>query len=228
MKGRGATTRERPPLQSTRRYPLSKFYHLLTLTLCVGSVSPAWADGGRDRLEQFYQQVHTLRADFDQKVFNAQSELVQHASGRVVIQQPGHFRWDYTRPFHQLIVADGKTLWLYDADLDQVTVRPLEELHESTPAVLLSTRSPLEKSFIINDVGEKNGMQWVELRPRGGPGTFKRVRLGFDPSGPREMEVTDSFDQVTQLRFNHLQVNSPVDAGEFHFQPPPGVDVIKE
>lgn len=207
---------------------MRKYIYLLLLSLWLVSVQSAWALSGRERLEQFYQQVHTLRADFTQQVYNSRSELIRQTSGRVVIQQPGHFRWDYASPIHQLIVADGKTLWLYDADLDQVTVRPLKELNASTPALLLSNQTPLEKSFTIKDLKDKDGMQWVELRPRGGEGTFKQVRLGFDQQGPRVMEVTDSFDQVTLMRFDHLEVNPRVDPHVFEFQPPPGVDVIKE
>lgn len=204
------------------------YLYLLLLSLCLVSVPPAWADGGRERLERFYRQVHTLRADFSQQVYNSRNELIQQSSGKVVIRQPGHFRWDYASPIHQLIVADGKTLWLYDADLEQVTVRPLKQLNESTPALLLSNQTPLEKTFKISDLEKKNGMWWVELRPRAGAGTFKRVRLGLDERGPRVMEVTDSFDQETRLRFDHLVVNPRVDPQVFEFKPPPGVDVIRE
>ncbi len=207
---------------------MRNYLHLLLLSLCLVSVQPAWAVSGRERLEQFYQQVHTLRADFTQQVYNSRSELIQQASGRMVIQQPGHFRWDYASPIHQIIVADGKTLWLYDADLDQVTVRPVKALNKSTPALLLSNQTPLDESFEIKNLSDKDGMQWVELQPRGGAGTFKQVRLGLDAQGPRIMEVTDSFDQVTRLRFDHLQVNPRVDSQVFEFTPPPGVDVIKE
>lgn len=207
---------------------MRSYLYLLLLNLCLVSVQPAWADSGRQRLEQFYQKVHTLRADFTQQVYNSRSELVQQSSGRVLIQQPGHFRWDYAAPIHQQIVADGKTLWLYDADLDQVTVRPLKQLNESTPALLLSNQTPLENTFQISELGKKDGMWWVELRPRGGAGTFKQVRLGLDEQGPRVMEVTDSFDQQTRLRFDHLVVNPSVDPQVFEFKPPPGVDVIRE
>lgn len=198
------------------------------MSLYLVSVPLAWADSGSERLEQFYHKVHTLRADFTQQVYNSRSELIQESSGRVVIQQPGHFRWDYASPIHQLIVADGKTLWLYDADLDQVTVRPLNQLNESTPALLLSNQTPLEKTFEISNLEKRDGMWWVELHPRAGAGTFKKVLLGLDEHGPRVMEVTDSFDQVTRLRFDHLVVNPRVKPQVFEFKPPPGVDVIQE
>lgn len=207
---------------------MRNFLYLFSVALFLLSAPCGWAGSGSERLEDFYRQVHTLHAHFQQQVYNAQSELVQKAAGQVTIQRPGHFRWDYASPFHQLIVADGKTLWIYDADLDQVTVKPLSELQQDTPALLLSRQTSLDKTFIIKDLGEKQGMAWVELRPRGGESNFKRVRLGFDAQGPRIMELTDNFDQLTRLRFSHVELNPRVDAHVFHFQAPPGVDVIKE
>lgn len=202
---------------------------LVLLSLCL--IAPSWGQSGADgtaRLERFFKDVHTLRAHFEQQVYNAQSELVQNASGQVVIQRPGHFRWDYAKPYHQLIVADGKTLWVYDADLSQVTVKPLATLLKDTPALLLSSDASLKDTFRIKDLGTKEGLAWVELLPKTKASSFKQLRLAFDDKGPRMMELTDNFDQVTQLSFDHLALNPSVDPQVFRFEPPPGVDVIKE
>lgn len=207
---------------------MRKRLYLLLLALSLYPAQSPWAASGSERLERFFKDVHTLRADFEQQVFNARSELVQKASGRVTLQRPGRFRWDYTTPYHQVIVADGKTLWIYDADLDQVTEKPLDTLVKDTPAVLLSSDASLKDSFDVKDLGQQNGMAWVELLPRAGASNFKRVRLGFDQQGPRVMELTDGFDQLTRLSFSHVVLNAPVDPGLFQFQPPAGVDVIKE
>lgn len=209
---------------------MKRYIQLVFLTLCLSAVLPVGAapPDGTARLERFFKDVHTLRAHFEQEVYNAQSELVQKASGQVVIQRPSHFRWDYDKPYHQLIVADGKTLWVYDADLSQVTVKPMATLLKDTPALLLSSDASLKDAFNIRDLGTKAGLAWVALRPKTKAGSFKEVRLGFDDKGPRMMELTDNFDQVTQLSFDHLVLNPSVDPGLFRFEPPPGVDVIKE
>lgn len=186
------------------------------------------AADGKARLEKFFKDVHTLRADFRQEILNARSEVVKKASGQVVIQRPGHFRWDYAKPYDQVIVADGTTLWIYDADLEQVTVKPMATLVKDTPALLLSSGASLEDAFDITDLGAKDGLQWVGLRPKARESNFKGVRLGFDQRGPRIMVLTDNFDQVTRLSFDHLQLNSTVDSKVFQFHPPAGVDVIKE
>lgn len=186
------------------------------------------AASGTQRLEHFYSQVHTLSADFEQRVVNAHGETLQSAAGHVLIQRPGRFRWSYTKPYRQLIVADGRTLWIYDPDLEQVTVRPMNQSLQDTPALLLSRKTDLSVTFRIEDQGEKDGLAWVRLLPKAKDGSFKQVSIGLGAQGPEVMELTDTFDQVTSLRFTHLQTNVDVDEAKFHFQPPPGVDVIKE
>lgn len=201
--------------------------------LCL--VSPLWpaysvwagADDGVARLEHFYEQVNTLRARFQQQVFNEQQELIQEAGGSVVIKRPGRFRWDYETPYEQVIVADGERLWVYDADLEQVTVKAMDESLEQTPALLLSSDASLTDAFKIEDLGAKRGKVWVALQPRGGESNFKRIRLGFDDHGPAVMELMDSFDQITRLEFSRVELNTEIDPQVFQFQPPPGVDVIK-
>jgi len=210
---------------------LKRYCQLALLAVCLTAAYAPWAQPALDgtaRLERFFSDVHTLRAHFEQEVYNAQSELVQKASGKVVIKRPGRFRWDYAKPYHQEIVADGKTLWVYDADLSQVTVKPMATLLKDTPALLLSSDASLKDTFIIKDLGRKAGLVWVQLLPKTKGSSFKQVRLAFDDEGPRIMELTDNFDQVTQLSFDHLDLNAPVNADVFRFEPPPGVDVIKE
>lgn len=208
---------------------MKRYLLVLIAALAVVHTSTASAaSGGAQRLEQFYRQVHTLSADFDQRVVNAEGAVIQSSAGHVVIQRPGHFRWAYTKPYNQLIVADGRTLWVYDPDLQQVTVRPMNKSLQDTPALLLSRKSSLSDTFRIQEMGEKDGLAWIKLLPKAQDSTFKQVLIGFADKGPQLMELTDSFDQVTRLRFKDLHTNVAVDESQFHFNPPAGVDVIKE
>jgi len=172
-------------------------------------------------------QRHAVGARFfEQKVYDRDGRLVQDAKGSFVFQRPGRFRWVYDKPADQVIVGDGQRVWIYDRQLNQVTVRKVERALGSTPAALLAGGSGIEAAFELSDAGSRDGLEWLDAKPREKEAGFERVRMGFGKDGLRAMELTDHFGQRTMLRFTNLVRNPKVDAGEFRFDPPKGADVL--
>jgi outer membrane lipoprotein carrier protein len=128
----------------------------------------------------------------------------------------------------QLIVGDGERVWIYDRDLNQVTVRRISKALGSTPAALLAGSSDVEKAFELSDAGEREGLEWLEARPKEKEAGFERIRMGFDVSGIQAMELVDYFGQTTFLRFSGMVRNPKVDPSAFRFEPPKGADVLGE
>jgi outer membrane lipoprotein carrier protein len=179
-----------------------------------------------DRYKEFLNGTQSARAAFDQKVFDRNGKLVQETKGSFVFQRPGRFRWVYDKPADQVIVGDGQRVWIYDRQLNQVTVRKLTAALGSTPAALLAGSSDIQSSFALSDAGAKDGLEWMEAKPRERDAGFERVRMGFGKDGLQAMELTDNFGQTTHLRFSKLERNPKVDAKEFRFDPPKGADVL--
>ncbi|MDE2088990.1 MAG: outer membrane lipoprotein chaperone LolA [Gammaproteobacteria bacterium] len=205
-----------------------KIWAVVLALFALGSVAaPAWAGVGQVRLQAFFQGLHGLRADFVQTLRDGKLNEVQRSSGTLALQRPGKFRWDYRKPYHQLIVADGHTLWIYDHGLEQVTERPLGKALGNTPAMLLSSTEPLQKNFTVTDLGERNGLAWVELQPKAKDTGFTLIRLGFSTRTLKVMDLVDSFGQVTHLSFSNVRRNPALSPSLFEFTPPKGADVIK-
>jgi outer membrane lipoprotein carrier protein len=181
-----------------------------------------------ERFKTFVRNTQSARADFEQKVHDRNGKLTQESKGNFVFQRPGLFRWIYAKPVDQVIVGDGERVWIHDRDLNQVTVRKLSRALGSTPAALLAGSADIEKAFELSDAGAKDGMEWLEARPREREAGFERVRMGFDAEGLRAMELLDHFGQTTMLRFLNLRRNPKVDRSEFRFEPPKGSDVLGE
>ena len=181
-----------------------------------------------ERYKAFLDGTQSARAQFEQKVYDRSGKLVQQSHGSFVFQRPGRFRWVYQKPADQVIVGDGQRVWIYDRQLNQVTVRKLATALGSTPAALLAGASGIEQAFALSDAGEKDGLEWMEARPREREAGFEHVRLGFDAHGLQAMELTDNFGQNTVLRFSKLERNPKVNAAEFRFEPPKGADVLGE
>jgi outer membrane lipoprotein carrier protein len=181
-----------------------------------------------DRFKAFVRATQSARADFEQKVYDRGGKLTQESKGTFVFQRPGLFRWVYAKPVDQVIVGDGERVWIHDRDLNQVTVRKLSRALGSTPAALLAGSADVEKAFELSDAGSRDGLEWLEARPREREAGFERVRMGFSADGIRAMELLDHFGQTTQLRFSNLVRNPKVDRSEFRFEPPKGADVLGE
>lgn len=191
----------------------------LSLAFCVDAAS-------LERYKEFLNGTHSARAAFQQKVVDRNGRLVQETKGNFVFQRPGRFRWVYDKPADQVIVGDGQRVWIYDRQLNQVTVRKLTAALGSTPAALLAGSSDVQSAFALADGGEKDGLEWVDARPRDREAGFERVRMGFGRDGLQAMQLTDNFGQTTELRFSRLERNPKVDPKEFRFEPPKGADVL--
>ncbi len=181
-----------------------------------------------ERFKAFVRSTQAARAEFTQKVQDRTGALVQQSKGDFVFQRPGKFRWEYAKPVDQLIVGDGERVWIYDRDLNQVTVRRLGSALGSTPAALLAGSSDVEKAFDLSEAGDRGGLEWLEARPKDKEAGFERIRIGFGVAGVQAMELSDNFGQTTLLRFAGLERNPKVSPAEFRFEPPKGADVLGE
>jgi outer membrane lipoprotein carrier protein len=190
----------------------------------------AFAQGTGDavaRVDAYLASLKTLSADFAQVVRNRDGQVVDRASGTLSLSRPDRFRWDYRQPYLQTIVADGERLWLYDSDLEQVTVRALEAGLGSTPAMLLSGSGKVGDAFTALALEREGDWTWARLRPKQEGSDFDRVGLAFDARGElAAMELRDKLGQATVIEFGNVRRNPALDAALFRFEPPPGADVI--
>ncbi len=181
-------------------------------------------------LHHFFQSTHTITAQFSQEVANHNGQIVKKAGGTLWISRPGKFRWDYSGTNGQTIVSNGLKVWLYEPALQQVTVQPLGKALGSTPAALIAGNDDLSQRFNISDLGVKNQLHWLLLRPKNGQDQgFTALRLGFDAAGIlKEMRMEDAFQQETVLHFTHVEINHAIPGQEFQFTTPAGVDVLSQ
>jgi len=190
---------------------------------------PLCAEAGAvDQLHQFLQSTRTLKAEFAQIVVAKNGRKPQQSSGLVSISRPGKLRWEILKPYPQLVVGDGEKIWIYDQELQQVTVRKAGQAIGGSPAALLAGNNDLEKNFTLKDAGESEGISWLEATPKTSDSGFEKIRLGFVGADLKAMELNDSFGQTTQIRFSKLERNPALPATNFKFTPPAGVDVVGE
>ena len=198
--------------------------------LLLGSayVAAAPADqGGHALVEQFVTDVHTMSGRFEQKLVNEHDQVVESSSGTFSIRRPGRFRWSYTEPYEQLLVADGTNVWSYDVDLEQVTVKPQAQALGSTPASLLGGSTDVLENFEVTDSFTDRGTNWVRLQPKVGDDTgFKAIELGFTDGVLTRMILADDLEQTTLVALHDVEVNEDIDPAEFEFSPPEGVDLV--
>lgn len=194
-----------------------------TLSLCAGA---ACADGV-DTLRAFTREVHSARAAFTQTVTSPDGARKKVSSGQFEFARPNRFRFVYAKPFEQQIVADGQKVWLYDVDLNQVTVRPIGQALGATPAALLAGAS-MDKDFELSALPRKDGLDWAQALPRTREGTIQAIRVGFSGDTLAALEIVDAFGQRSLLRFSALQANPKIADEVFRFVPPKGVDLIEQ
>jgi outer membrane lipoprotein carrier protein len=204
------------------RQPPSRILASVLLML----VLPCATASSLDRFAEFINATQTARGEFEQKIFDKNRRLLQESRGSLAFSRPGKFRWTYAKPTPQLIVGDGSRVWIYDEDINQVTVRKLDAALGSTPAALLAGNNEAMRAFALSDQGTKGGLEWMQARPRSKEGSFETIRMGFGTSGLEVMELVDSFGQLTVLKFSGLQRNPGLNPSLFRFSPPKGADVI--
>ncbi|THU04088.1 outer membrane lipoprotein chaperone LolA [Lampropedia puyangensis] len=207
----------------------------LALTLALSLVSTWSMADGLQALDQFLLNVKSGQANFTQTVTapekNGEPGRVTKSSGTFSFERPGKFRFDYSKPFPQEIVGDGKTLWVYDEDLNQATSRDQQHALNSTPAAIISSatsRAVLEKDFVLQAAPPADGLEWVSATPKATDGQLRSVRMGFKNGVLQALHIEDNFAQLSQLEFQNFEANKALDASRFHFTPPAGADVIRD
>lgn len=205
----------------------SRLRLIATALLLFPLISLAAAnDEGLQRVEKFIANLSTLRADFKQTLTDGKGEVTDQSSGTLAISRPNRFRWDYSQPHEQVIVADGTRIWLYDTDLEQVTVRRLDTSLSATPAMLLSGEGKLSDNFKVTGTSQDQNAHWVMMEPVRPDTDFKWVRLGFAGSDLAIMQLADKLGQITTLQFSNIERNLKLDPALFTFKAPAGADVI--
>ena len=197
----------------------------LTAALLL-AISTAANAGARDQLDAFSKGLKGLDGQFSQQVFDPRGKQKEASTGRVAVSAPRLFRWEYVKPYPQLIVADGKTVWVYDPDLQQASKRPQGVEEASSPLAILLDPAKLDRDFTVKEAGASNGIEWLQLAPKQADAAFKTAKLGFGKAGLAEMEYVDALGQRTKISFSGWKRNPGFAKGTFTFVPAKGVDVI--
>jgi chaperone LolA len=202
-----------------------KLFLGLSIFLCAATSHA----GGIDKLKEFVASTRSAQANFSQVVLDQGGKRIQSASGVMQFVRPGKFRWTYQKPYEQLIVGDGAKFWLYDVDLNQVTVKKLDAALGSSPAALLSGSNEIERGFALKESGSQDGLEWLQATPKAQDSSFNGIRMGFNAQAELVvMELNDQFGHKTVLRFSGLKRNPQLSPQLFKFEPPKGADVLSE
>jgi outer membrane lipoprotein carrier protein len=197
----------------------------MALVLVLAGAGRTIASPATD-VDKYLAGLATWSADFTQTIDDGHGKIIRSAAGKLYLQKPGKFRWDYSQPSEQLILADGKQIWFYDKDLQQANVRDMDATLSSTPAVLLSGGGSVSSQFDVTALPPEGGLEWYQLIPKHPETDFQLVRIGFKQGQLASMFLADKLNQVTQLTFTNPKRNAKFAADLFTFVPPPGVDVI--
>ncbi len=200
--------------------------------LCVAALLCTALDahaGAIEKLQTFVAATRSAQANFTQVVEDKNGKRIQGASGTMQFERPGKFRWAYKKPYEQLIVGDGKKFWMYDVDLNQVTVKKLDSALGSSPAALLSGSNEIERDFALKNIDDRDGLEWLQAPPKSADTTFQKILMAFNAKSELVvMELHDAFGHRTVLRFSELKNNPSFGAQQFKFVPPKGADVLGE
>lgn len=199
---------------------------ILLVAMSLFACAAFAATGARARLDAFANGLHSLRGNFSQTVYDSHGNVTGSSHGILALQTPRLFRWQVTDPYQQLIVADGKKVWVYEPDLQQATVRDqgAEEAH--SPLTVLTDLAQLDTEFKATDAGTRDGLQWLRLESRSKDPQFEYAEIGFDATGPRRMVFKDTVGNKTEIAFSGWERNPSLPADTFSFVPPKGTDVV--
>jgi len=192
-------------------------------SLAVAEEPSAPAD---NRLKLFLADLNTFTSAFEQTLFNENEEVLETSAGVVTLMRPGRFHWVYTQPYSQYLISDGKDLWIYDQDLEQVTVSAISETIEKSPAAVLAGDTDLNDDYIITDLGNVDGADWLELASADPESQYHSIRIGFSGQELAGMILFDNLGQTTRIVFTNGIRNSAIDTALFEFNPPAGIDLI--
>lgn len=193
----------------------------------LGSLSsPVRAADAAQRLSAALKNLDNISAEFKQTLLDEDKNIVQQSHGTLALQRPGKFAWIYTEPFEQHIIGDGSELWIYDVELEQVTVKPMDEGISNAPIMILMKQTGVSKQFDVSEVGQRKYLYWVELKPHASDLEYSSIFIGLEDDNVRAMELQDQFGQSTQIVFENMRVGVVHNPATFKFVPPEGVDVF--
>jgi outer membrane lipoprotein carrier protein len=198
----------------------------VVLTLSLSAVAQAAAGPARARLDAFATGLHSLTGHFSQTLTDLNGHTSKNSSGTLALQAPRQFRWDTLTPYKQTIVADGSRVWMYDPELEQVTVRVQSSEEAHSPLTVLTDLKQMDKDFKVVEQGEHDGLAWLRLSSTAKDPQFDYADLGFDANGLARMTFRDQLGSTTDIRFSGWQRNAPIPPATFNFVPPKGADVI--
>lgn len=201
---------------------------LFLIFFCLLFVPTSHAGPGREALDRFMTELTTLEARFEQSVLDTENSRQGLFYGTFQLQRPDRFRWDYVEPERKQIIADGRDLWVVDVELNQITQHYQPLALKNTPATVLLSNEPIEKTFEVVELGEKLQMQWIELLPRDPESNIVRILLAFKGDDLLRLELTDTFGQISRFSFFQIQRNPDLSPDNFEFDPPPGWDVFSQ
>jgi outer membrane lipoprotein carrier protein len=178
-------------------------------------------------LTNYLKGLDTLSSDFEQVTFNADQSAMAESSGVFYIKRPGRFRWEYLKPGEQIIVADGKRVYVYDVELEQVSHQDQAKALAGTPALLLADGGPIDRDFLVKDLPSSDGLVWVELTPKAGETEVQQIQVGFEGADLRNLIMQDQFGQVTRLLFSGTRRNPNLKDDLFRLKPNKATDVLQ-
>jgi outer membrane lipoprotein carrier protein len=201
----------------------------IVFVLALAAIAhPVHAGDARAALDAFARGLSTLEGRFEQRVTDANGNPVETSTGRIAVRAPRQFRWEYEAPFPQLIVADGDNVWIFDPDLDQVTVRAQALEEARSPLTVLTDLGQLDQDYRVSERPDAEGLSWLRLEPKSSEAPFRHCDLGFDATGFARMVLVDQLGQRNEIAFRDWRRNAALDAALFRFVPPAGVDVVGE
>ena len=194
---------------------------MLTTVSFAAGFGPA-----RSELERFASAMDKFHAEFTQTVKSQDGRVQDQTQGKVWLQSPDKLRWEYTGEFPEVIVADGKNIWIYDESLQQVTVKPQSDQAANSPLMIMADVSKIDEQFQVTELGDFEGLLLLELKSNELESEFERILLGMTAEGIRMMAMEDAFGQRTEVHFENIVMNPSIDSGLFLFEPPEGTDVV--
>ena len=201
-------------------------YLIVIITILASLCRPIWAADAELRLQTALKSLDNISAEFKQTLLDEDKNVVQQSHGTLAIQRPGKFAWIYVEPFEQRIIGDGQELWIYDVELEQVTVKPMDTGMSNAPIMILMKQSDVTQEFDVSEVGQRKFLYWVELKPHANDLEYSSIFIGLDDDNVRAMELQDQFGQSTQIVFENMRVDVVHNPALFKFVPPDGVDVF--
>lgn len=198
----------------------------LLILLAFFLLAPMTVQASPKNLQRFFKQVHTFSARFNQVVLDEGLNRLQESSGTLYIQRPGKFRWNYDSPLKQHIIADGKKLWVYDVELQQVVVRKLTGSLGHTPAILLAGKGMLSGNFKVRRMDNAGKLQWVRMTPKHKDGGYEDIQIGFENGRLRTLTMIDGFGRTIRITFYQTKENKRISPKQFIFKAPANVDII--